>query len=119
MITRTFLILFLCSVPLFGMAQDKDLKVNEETNLIEVVYYHDNGEISQKGTFNLERKLHGQWLSFNEKGEKIAMGSYENGLKTGKWYFWSVDSIKEVEYKDNAIASVNSKKIDLLKVDKN
>lgn len=87
--------------------KEKELKLNKETNLIEATYYHDNGEISQQGTFNLERKLHGDWISYNNKGEKISEGAYVDGAKTGKWVFWSGNDKKEVEYSNNAIASVD------------
>ena len=91
----------------FGYAQkDKEVQLNRDTNLIEATYYHDNGEISQKGTFDLAGKLHGEWVSFNENGEKISMGSYVNGAKTGKWFFWTEGILKEVEFSNNAIASV-------------
>ena len=87
--------------------QQPDLKLNAETNLIEATYFHDNGEISQQGTFNLEKQLHGNWISYNEEGAKISIGSYTNGLKTGKWVFWSEGDKKEVVYSNNAIASVD------------
>jgi antitoxin component YwqK of YwqJK toxin-antitoxin module len=86
--------------------KEKKLKLNEETNLIEATYYHDNGLISQEGTFNLERKLHGEWVSYNEEGEKVSLGTYNNGIKTGKWFFWDKGMMKEVEFSDNAITSV-------------
>lgn len=89
---------------------EPELKLNKETNLIEATYFHTSGEISQKGTFNLEKKLHGEWMSYNEKGETISVGSYKNGVKTGKWLFWSNDILKEVEYSDNAIAAVTETK---------
>jgi antitoxin component YwqK of YwqJK toxin-antitoxin module len=84
-----------------------ELKLNEETNLIEATYYHDNGTVSQKGTFNMQKELHGKWISYSEEGEKISIGNYANGLKTGKWIFWSGTDTKEVEYSNNAIASVD------------
>lgn len=84
----------------------KELKLNKETNLIEATYYHDNGQISQKGTFNLERKLHGDWISFNDSGEKVSEGVYHKGIRTGKWFFWNDGVIKEVEFDNNMIASV-------------
>lgn len=94
-----------------GFAQTKpEMKLNNETNLIEATYFHDNGEVSQKGTFNLEKQLHGEWMSFNEKGETITVGSYTNGTKTGKWFFWANDILKEVEYSNNAIAAVSETK---------
>ena len=99
-------------------AQEKEVKVNEETGLIEAVYFHDNGVVSQKGTFNISRQLHGEWISFNETGEKIAQGNYLNGMKTGTWYFWFEDSVRVVEYDQNIIAEVNVKKAKKKKVDK-
>jgi len=89
--------------------KEKELKLNKETNLIEATYYHDNGQISQEGTFNLERKLHGDWISYNDKGEKVSEGAYANGSKTGKWYFWNDGAMKEVEFSNNVIASVIDK----------
>ena len=51
-------------------------------------------------------KLHGEWTSYNSKGEKIAIGSYVNGVRSGKWYFWSGETLREVEFNNNQIASV-------------
>ncbi len=90
--------------------KEKDLSMNEDTGLIEAVYYHDNGTISQIGTFNLDRKLHGEWISFSDQGEKIAQGSYENGLRTGTWMFWQDETMKKVEYNNNVVASINGVK---------
>lgn len=87
--------------------KEKELSMNEETGLIEAVYYHDNGVISQKGTFNLDRKLHGEWISYNDQGTIIAQGSYINGLRSGTWKFWQDDTLKTVEYEKNTIASIN------------
>lgn len=106
--TLPFLMGLLISATVFAQ-KEKTLVLNEETNLIEATYYHENGQISQKGTFNLERKLHGEWVSFDEKGDKIAMGSYNNGVKTGKWLFWASGTVKEVEYDNNTIAGVVNK----------
>ncbi|MGB5819084.1 MAG: nicotinic acid mononucleotide adenyltransferase [Saonia sp.] len=107
---NTIILSALVLITTLGYSQkEKELTLNEETNLIEATYYHDNGIVSQKGTFNLERKLHGEWISFNEKGEKVTVGSYENGAKTGKWLFWANGVLKEVEYSNNAIANVVNK----------
>lgn len=84
--------------------------LNKETSLIEATYFSEDGTISQKGTFNLNQKLHGEWVSFNEKGETISVGRYNNGVKTGKWLFWANDILKEVEYNENVIAGVNETK---------
>ncbi len=89
--------------------KEKELRLNQETNLIEATYYHENGEVSQQGTFNLDRKLHGEWISYNKEGDRVSIGSYDNGVKTGKWIFWSEGVMKEVEFSNNAIASVIQK----------
>lgn len=44
---------------------------------------------------------------FNEKGEKIAMGNYDSGVRTGKWLFWEGDVRSEVNFDNNRIASVS------------
>ena len=94
----------------FTLAQQKkDVKLNKETNLIEATYYYENGEISQKGTFDLAGKLHGERISYNETGDKISKGNYAKGVKTGKWIFWEEGKTKEVEFNHNVIASVIEK----------
>jgi antitoxin component YwqK of YwqJK toxin-antitoxin module len=108
---KTILMLAILFISAGAFAQTQpEMKLNKETNLVEATYYHANGEVSQKGTFNLEKQLHGEWISYNEKGETITVGSYKNGTKTGKWLFWSNDVLKEVEYSNNAIAAVNETK---------
>ncbi|WP_298474664.1 nicotinic acid mononucleotide adenyltransferase [uncultured Maribacter sp.] len=104
---NTIITLALLLISVTAFAQNKrDVKLNKETNLIEATYYHENGKVSQEGTFNLKGKLHGEWTSYNEKGEIISIGSYINGAKTGKWKFLNGDVLKEVAYTNNAIESV-------------
>ena len=100
-----FFFTFLITVVSFAQ-QKRDLKLNKDTNLIEVVYYHDNGVVSQTGTYTLDGKLQGVWLSFDTEGKKIVSANYDNGKKVGKWYYWTNGTVKEVDYSDNAIASV-------------
>ena len=81
--------------------QERELKLNEDTNLIEVTYYHDNGVVSQTGFYTLDGKLHGEWLSFDAVGKKMISANYDNGIKVGKWIYW-IDGIKkEVNYENN------------------
>lgn len=103
-------ILFLFAILIGGFAfaqQKRDLKLNKKANLIEVVYYHDNGVISQTGTYTLDGKLQGEWLSFDTDGNKTATAVYDNGEKVGKWFFWNGNTLKEVDYENNAIANVS------------
>jgi antitoxin component YwqK of YwqJK toxin-antitoxin module len=87
--------------------QERQLKINDDTNLIEVTYYHDNGVVSQTGFYTLDGKLQGEWLSFNTKGEKSVSANYDNGKKVGKWFYWTDKTLKEVDYTNNAIVSIN------------
>lgn len=100
------LVAILCGFSAFAQ-QKRELKLNKEKNLIEGVYYHDNGVISQKGHYTLDGKLQGEWLSYNTQGKKTASAVYDSGKKVGKWFFWSGDTLKEVDYEGNAIVTVN------------
>lgn len=75
-------------------------------NLVEVTIYHDNGMVEQHGFFK-DKKLHGTWEFFNDKGKKLALANYKQGKKTGKWLFWNNGTLKEVDYANQKIASVN------------
>ncbi|WP_225036727.1 toxin-antitoxin system YwqK family antitoxin [Winogradskyella sp. SM1960] len=91
----------------FTYAQDKNQpKLEKKGDVTIATYYHDNGEVAQKGTFNADGKLQGEWTSYDFEGNKTASATYNAGKKVGKWFFWEGDSLKEVDYKNNAIVSV-------------
>lgn len=105
-IMKGFVIVFLLMLPLLTQAQqEREVRLLEDQQLIEAVYYHENGTISQKGTFNLKGQLHGTWESFAEDGSKVAIGSYVDGKRQGTWFFWSEELLREVDYADNAVAT--------------
>ncbi|HZW63307.1 MAG TPA: nicotinic acid mononucleotide adenyltransferase [Flavobacteriaceae bacterium] len=104
---KNVIMFFVFLVAVGSFAQERELKLNEDTNLIEVVYYHDNGVVSQTGSYTLDGKLQGVWLSFNTEGKKMVSANYDNGKKVGKWFYWNDKTLKEVDYIDNAIANVN------------
>jgi len=84
----------------------------KEGNLIKATLYYSNGEVSQQGFYTKQGKLQGDWTSFDQKGNKTAEAHYENGEKTGKWFFWQDDNIlKEVDYSNSKILAVNTWKI--------
>jgi antitoxin component YwqK of YwqJK toxin-antitoxin module len=92
----------------FTYAQDKiEPQLEKKGDLTLVTYFHENGEIQQLGMFNADGKLHGEWTSFDTEGNKVAVGNYEAGKKVGKWFFWTGDSLKEVDYNNSKIVSVN------------
>ncbi len=90
------------------MAQDLKPTFEKQGDLIKGTFFHENGEIRQQGFYNEKGKLHGEWKSYNTSGKKIAMGRYNNGVKTGKWFFWGSDKLSEVNYSDNQIADVTT-----------
>lgn len=100
-----FVFAFLITVVSFAQDQQKrDLKLNKDTNLIDVVYYHDNGVVSQTGSYTVDGKLQGAWLSFNTEGKKIVSANYDNGKKVGKWIYWIDEIKKEVNYENNVVS---------------
>ncbi len=90
------------------MAQDVKPTFEKQGDVIKGTFYHDNGEIRQQGFYNKEGKLQGEWKSYDNTGKKISMGQYQNGVKTGKWFFWENEKLSEVNYSDNTIASVTT-----------
>lgn len=99
----TFLIL-LCGT--FAMqAQNIEPRFEKDGDLVKATYFHENGIVAQTGFF-LNGELHGEWKMYNTDGKKVAMGEYQEGTKTGKWFFWDADNLKEVDYSNNAIVNV-------------
>ena len=99
-----FVFAFLITVVSFGQ-KERNLKLNKDTNLIDVVYYHDNGAVSQTGSYTADGKLQGVWLSFNTEGKKTVSANYDNGTKVGKWIYW-IDGTKKVVNYENNVASL-------------
>jgi len=95
------LMLTVCAV----YSQDKNVKYEQKGDLVEVTYMYDNGQIEQHGFFK-DEKLHGTWKNYNDQGEKISIGYYENGVKTGKWFFYTKTTLKEVDFDKGRIINV-------------
>jgi antitoxin component YwqK of YwqJK toxin-antitoxin module len=102
-------LVILLAVPFFIMAQEKVREVTylNDKDLVMATYFHDNGEISQVGTYNTAGELHGKWESFDASGKRVALGTYLDGKKHGKWFFWNQDGLREVDFNLNSIASVS------------
>ena len=98
------LLIFLFSLTLSAQENIKP-KFEKEGELIKAMFYHDNGEIAQIGYFK-DKKRHGNWISYHPSGKKSTMGTYDSGLKTGQWFFWSKNDLIEVIYEENKIINV-------------
>ena len=80
-------------------------KFEKEGKLTKVTYFHQDGSIAQKG-FLKNKKLHGNWTSYDPSGNKLSMGTYEMGMKNGQWFFWKDNDLIEVIYDHNKIVNV-------------
>lgn len=76
-------------------------------NKVKATYFYENGQIQQVGFFE-NGKLEGTWMAYDENGAKTSTGDYNNGVKIGKWFFWNESNLTEVDYSNNAIASVKN-----------
>ena len=70
-------------------------------------------QVQQEGFFK-DGKLDGVWTSYSTNGTKIAVATYKNGEKTGKWFFWNNDILHEVDYTNSKIAAVKTWKRDAI-----
>lgn len=95
------------SVVLFAQEVEKKPKLEIENGMVKATYYHDNGKVAQSGNY-LDGKLHGEWKSYDVEGNTLAIANYNMGEKTGNWFFYDGNTLKEVTYQNSAIASVNT-----------
>lgn len=92
-------------------AQDKQPTYEVAGDMVKATYYYENGSIKEQGFFK-DKKLEGVWTRFDKKGNKTVIAHYKAGKKVGKWFMWSGKTLKEINYANNAIVSVNSWKQD-------
>lgn len=104
---KKIVIILVFATCFFGFAQENKVEVVQKGDIYEVTYFHDNGVIAQTGFFNASGKLHGTWKSYDYSGNKVSIGNYENGKKTGKWLFWSSDKLTEVDYRNFIMDEIN------------
>tara|TARA_R110001632_G_scaffold12153_8_gene42669 strand:+ start:468 stop:830 length:363 start_codon:yes stop_codon:yes gene_type:complete len=76
-------------------------------DIIEATLYNSEGTVSQTGFYTKEGVVTGEWVSFDREGNKTALAHYDRGVKVGKWFFWNNNTLKEVDYNNSQIASVN------------
>jgi antitoxin component YwqK of YwqJK toxin-antitoxin module len=89
-----------------GYAQEKEPTYKAEGDLVKATYYYEDGSVKTQGFFK-DKKLTGEWVRFDKAGNKTQLAYYNSGKKIGKWFVWTKSSLKEINYVDNSIASVN------------
>ncbi len=97
----------------FGLTQAQDIKplYEKDGDIIKVTHFYNNGNIKEQG-FYKNKLLNGTWTRFDEKGNKTVIAHYKEGKKTGKWFMWSGNELKEINYENNAVANVQTWKED-------
>lgn len=88
-------------------AQDAKPVLEPFGKKVKATYFYENGQVQQVGFFE-NGKLEGAWTSYDENGARISSGEYNDGVKTGKWFFWNGTNLTEVDYSNNMIASVKN-----------
>ena len=101
------LVVLACMFAFTAMQAQVEPKYEKAGDLVKVTYFYKDGKIKEQGFFK-DKKLEGTWVTFDNKGNKTAIAHYESGKKVGKWFMWHQDGLKEVDFKDNTIASVQT-----------
>jgi len=101
------ILLLLCGSISFSQNTHKEPLIKAEGDLVAITTYHDNGAIKEQG-FYKNKKLHGEWNKYDERGVKITKANYRNGKKVGTWLFLNNGVVSEVDYIDGRIASVHN-----------
>jgi antitoxin component YwqK of YwqJK toxin-antitoxin module len=96
-------ILFISAI---GFSQENETTFEKEGDLVKATYYFDNGDVKVQGFFK-NKKLTGTWTSFDKQGNKIQIAQYKEGKKVGKWFVWNKASLKEINYDNNTLVSIN------------
>ncbi|WP_418649182.1 toxin-antitoxin system YwqK family antitoxin [Tenacibaculum aestuariivivum] len=103
---KFILVICILSISLL-QAKNTDPKFEKEGSLVKATYFYKDGKVKEQGFFK-DKKLTGTWVSFDAKGNKSVIAHYEGGKKTGKWFMWKEDGLKEIDYNNNIIASVQT-----------
>ncbi|MGB1043064.1 MAG: toxin-antitoxin system YwqK family antitoxin [Tenacibaculum sp.] len=88
-------------------AQDTEPKFEKDGDLVKATYFYKDGTVKEQGFFK-NKKLTGTWTSFDKKGNKTTIAHYEAGKKVGKWFMWKEDGLKEIDFSNHSIASVQT-----------
>ena len=91
----------------FTFAQEAKPFLEQKGDLIKATYFYADGKIQQEGYFK-DGKLNGQWIAYDEQGNKKSIAEYTNGEKTGKWFFWNDKTLSEVDYSKSRIANIKA-----------
>ena len=91
---------------MLAQAQEKEPTYEAVGDLVKATYYYADGSIHRQGFFK-DMKLTGKWTQFDQEGNKVAVAFYKKGQKVGTWFQWKGNVLRQINYENNTIASVN------------
>ena len=94
------------SLAFTGYSQDNEPTFTKVDDMVKVTYYYDNGDVKTEGFFK-DKKLTGQWITYDTTGKRIQLANYKDGKKVGTWLIWTKDGIREINYVNNKLISVH------------
>lgn len=104
---KKFITICILCLAAIGYSQNNQPTFKAEGDLVKATYYFEDGTISTQGYFQ-DKKLTGEWVRFDKDGNKTQIAYYNEGKKVGKWFVWGDTSLKEINYDNNALVSVNN-----------
>ena len=108
---KKFITLVCILVISIANAQEKSPTYTKDGDLVKATYYYKDGSIKSQGFFK-DKLLTGEWTQYDTEGNKIMIGFYKEGKKVGKWFQWNNNILREINYANNTIVSVNTWKED-------
>ncbi|WP_298782154.1 nicotinic acid mononucleotide adenyltransferase [uncultured Polaribacter sp.] len=108
---KNLILIAFFSLSFVGFSQDQKPTYKVEGDLIKATYYYEDGSIKTEGFFK-DKKITGEWTRFDKKGNKTQTAFYQKGKKVGKWFIWNKDELKEINYDNNIVVSMNNWKTD-------
>ena len=104
---KNLIIVAVFFISLVGFSQKQNTVFEKEGDLVKASYFSEDGKLEVQGFF-YNKKLEGKWVRFDAEGNKTKIAYYKNGKKVGKWFVWNNESLKEINYNNNVIVSVNT-----------
>ena len=99
--------LVLVFVVAFTYAQDKSPVFEKAGDLVKATYFYEDGSVKEQGFFK-DKKLTGQWVQFDQSGNKTMIAHYKEGNKVGRWFSLKGNLIKEINFQNNTVVSVKN-----------
>lgn len=86
----TLITAFILSFTVSAQSTGSPVFEKSENSTIKATWHYENGSVKEIGYFKNGQK-HGQWFSYDEKGNLISEANYKEGQKDGNWIFYHIN----------------------------